>query len=240
MCIRDRVYIDSAEEAPKGVNVLTGKRGGLFYDMTKLTQEDHGNTITGVFDTLMDEKRELDNDKSAAGLNEKASKLVDEAEAIYKKAQEEHELTPEVNKLEDQIKELVDQNDRLFLIDIGEGKTEAGVDSDDITSEDEKALADYQKLADKQNELSDQIASDVSDRFFGGDPETDAGVKAYLDKHDEADAHRNQAEEHNTKLDNIHQKLGNALIHSFKVEGFKVDDMKFDVDPDLKYAQDSK
>ena len=62
-----RVYVDSKEDAPDGVEILTGKRGGSYYDMSQLNQEDHGDAITDVFNNLMDELLEAKSPEAVAG-----------------------------------------------------------------------------------------------------------------------------------------------------------------------------
>ena len=207
----NRVYIDSEQEAPKGVNVLTGKRGGLFYDMTTLTDEAQGEDITNVFNNLIDELRELETDEGVKKLNQEERMLFDianEAKGALHATLPSGEATKNV-----------DEELMAFIRANSEGDGEI-YENPDFKKLSDKADALHEKLRDEQEK-----ATSVRNKKMS--PE----AKAYNDALEEW---HNSTLSKKTQL--LHEKIGNSLIHSFKVNGFQVDDMKFKVDPEMKYA----
>ena len=210
-----RVYVDSKEEAPDGVDVLTGKREGLFYDMNQLNQKDHGDTITDVFNDLVDQHKELLSEEGGQKAEEATYKLQGELSDMEAEASANHKDAGKLNALSDEVAEAVE----AYIRDDPAGK---GFDSPEF-----KAV---EALGDKEEALRESISSDVNEQLK--DTSTPEG-KAYTDKAREAiDSAKNK------QLDKIRQKMGNALIHSFKSNGFKVDDMDFNIDPDMSYVSD--
>ena len=207
-----RVYVDSEEQAPEGVNVLTGKRKGLYYDMNQLNQKDHGDAITDVFNDLVAQQTELLSEEGGRKAEDATYKLDSELADMEQEAFKNHKDAEKHRELSDELSEAVDA-----YLEVG-----GGFDSAEFKT--------VQSLGDKETELRESISSDVEEQLR--DTSTPEG-KAYMDKKQEkADSQKNK------QLSKLRQKIGNALIHSFKTKSFKVDDMEFKIDPDMAYVSD--
>jgi len=207
-----RVYVDSEEDAPDGVDVLTGKRKGLYYDMNQLNEKDHGDEITNVFNDLVAQQTELLSEEGGRKAEDATYKLDSE---LYDMEQEAFKNHKDAEKHRELIDELAGAADTY--LEVG-----GGFDSAEFKT--------VQSLGDKEGELRESISSDVEEQLR--DTSTPEG-KAYMDKKQEkADSQKNK------QLSKLRQKIGNALIHSFKTKSFKVDDMEFKIDPDMAYVSD--
>ena len=207
-----RVYVDSEEDAPDGVDVLTGKRKGLYYDMNQLNEKDHGDEITNVFNDLVAQQTELLSEEGGRKAEDATYKLDSE---LYDMEQEAFKNHKDAEKHRELIDELAGAADTY--LEVG-----GGFDSAEFKT--------VQSLGDKETKLRESISSDVEEQLR--DTSTPEG-KAYMDKKQEkADSQKNK------QLSKLRQKIGNALIHSFKTKSFKVDDMEFKIDPDMAYVSD--
>lgn len=207
-----RVYVDSEEQAPKGVNVLTGKRKGLYYDMNQLNQKDHGDAITDVFNDLVAQQTELLSEEGGRKAEDATYKLDKDLYGMEQEAFKNHKDAEKHRALTDELAGAMDT-----YLEVG-----GGFDSAEFKT--------MESIGDKETELRESISSDVMEQLRN--TSTPEG-KAYKDKKEErADSRKNQ------QLSKLRQKLGNALIHSFKSKNFKVDDMEFKIDPDMAYVSD--
>ena len=207
-----RVYVDSEEDAPDGVDVLTGKRKGLYYDMNQLNEKDHGDEITNVFNDLVAQQTELLSEEGGRKAEDATYKLDSE---LYDMEQEAFKNHKDAEKHRELIDELAGATDTY--LEVG-----GGFDSAEFKT--------VQSLGDKETKLRESIFSDVKEQL--SHTSTPEG-KAYMDKKQEkADSQKNK------QLSKLRQKIGNALIHSFKTQSFKVDDMDFKIDPDMAYVSD--
>lgn len=207
-----RVYVDSEEDAPDGVDVLTGKRKGLYYDMNRLNEKDHGDEITNVFNDLVAQQTELLSEEGGRKAEDATYKLDSELADMEQEAFKNHKDAEKHRDLSDELSEAVDT-----YLEVG-----GGFDSAEFKT--------AQSLGDKETELRESISSDVEEQLR--DTSTPEG-KAYMDKKQEK-----VESQKNKQLSKLRQKIGNALIHSFKTKSFKVDDMEFKIDPDMAYVSD--
>jgi len=216
-----RVYVDSKEDAPDGVEILTGKRGGSYYDMSQLNQEDHGDAITDVFNNLMDELLEAQSPEAVAGREKEISDLVSRIDDMSDAFIKQHPASEKYDKASAEY-----DARQAEIIYEGEASGEDFITETIKKLEDDKEL---NSLDSKKKKLQDKIARDTSKTMVN-----DKGYQSL----------RDQLKEMNDKVDNvvgeIQSKLGNALIHSFKSSPFKVDDMAFSIDPDMKYTDNPK
>ena len=210
----NRVYVDSEEEAPKGVKVLTGKRGGLFYDMTSLTSDEHGDEITNVFNKLLDELTEAQSDEAVQQRAKDHEARKEKLEEIVENFKQQHPEAEKLSKLEAAAQA---RTDELLDVSLDVDPTELF----DKIDTDEK----LNKLHEDKFNLDRKISRDAAEKAVENDE--------YMELKKQVDE-----EQHDPTVKKLHSKLGNALIHSFKSNGFKVDDMTFNVDPDLKYEDD--
>ena len=207
-----RVYVDSEEQAPEGVNVLTGKRKGLYYDMNQLNQKDHGDAITDVFNDLVAQQTELLSEEGGQKAEEATYKLDEDLYDMEQEAFKNHKDAEKHRELSDELAGAIDT-----YLEVG-----GGFDSAEFKT--------MESIGDKETDLRESISSDVKEQL--SDTSTPEG-KAYEDKTEErGDSRKNQ------QLSKLRQKLGSALIHSFKSKNFKVDDMEFKIDPDMAYVSD--
>ena len=212
-----RVYVDSKEDAPDGVEILTGKRGGSYYDMSQLNQEDHGDAITDVFNNLMDELLEAQSPEAAAGREKEISDLVDSMEDMREDFKNQHPATENYNKANTEYDARQAQ-----IIEEGQASGE------DFITETIKKLGDDKELNSldsKKKKLQDKISSDMRKAMVNDEE--------YQSLQDQL---RENEKNSDTVVGKIQSKLGNALIQSFKSSPFKVDDMSFSIDPDMKYT----
>ena len=209
----NRVYVDSKEEAPEGVEVLTGRRGGFFYDMTSLTSDDHGDEITDVFNNLMDELTEAQTPEAIEGRAKELKDMQDKMFAIEADFKKNHPKAEELNKAEADFTARQRQ-----IIEDGQNAGDA-FDKTIATLESDEKL---NSLKSKRDELNNKIDRDAAEAM--------AEDKDYQSLKEERKAGIGDP-----TIAKLKSKLGNALIHSFKSSPFKVDDMTFKIDPNLKY-----
>ena len=211
-----RVYVDNKEDAPKGVYVLTGKDEGLYYDMNQLNEEEHGDAITDVFNDLLAQQTEMLSEEGGQKAKEATHKLQSDLLGMVEEAFKNHKDAEKHEALSD---EKIEASETYLKMRVSRGG------KDDFDSPEFKAL---DAVGSKEADLNYKIRNDVKAQLE--DTSTPEG-KAYVDKKREI-----EESPRNKRLSKLRQKLGNALIHSFKSKGFKVDDMEFNIDPDLTYA----
>ena len=210
-----RVYVDSKEDAPKGVDVLTGKEDGLYYDMNQLNEKDHGDEITEVFNNLLDELTEAQSDEAVqqrAKENEEKEQRLDEITENFK---QQHPKAEKLLKLQEAINA---RNDALMAPILNLDTTAAEIDELFNNIDTDKKI---NKLTEEKIILARKISTDTDEK---------------IEKDEEYQKLKSEIEEgkYDSTVRKIESKLGNALIHSFK-KGFQLDDMTFDIDSDLKY-----
>ena len=180
--------------------------------MNRLNEKDHGDEITNVFNDLVAQQTELLSEEGGRKAEDATYKLDSELADMEQEAFKNHKDAEKHRELSDELAEAVDA-----YLEVG-----GGFDSAEF-----KTAA---SIGDKETELRESISSDVEEQLR--DTSTPEG-KAYMDKKQEkADSQKNK------QLSKLRQKIGNALIHSFKTKSFKVDDMEFKIDPDMAYVSD--
>tara|TARA_R110002020_G_scaffold296600_1_gene512157 strand:- start:2217 stop:4121 length:1905 start_codon:yes stop_codon:yes gene_type:complete len=215
----NRVYVDSKEEAPEGVEVLTGKRGGFFYDMSSLTEEEHGDEITNVFNNLMDELTEAQTPEAIEARSKKFTDLMDSMLDIRDNFKKQHSAAKKHDKASAEYEARQSQ-----IIEEGSAAGKDFLTETIKTLESDKKLS---ALDSKKKKLQDKISRDMVKAMVKN--------KEYQSLQDQVTEGREKGD---TVVGELHSKLGNALIHSFKSSPFKVDDMAFSIDPDMSYTDD--
>lgn len=209
-----RVYVDSEEDAPDGVDVLTGKRKGLYYDMNQLNEKDHGDEITNVFNNLLDELADLDTEEGSKKLTEEEKRLFD----ITQKTAEAFRATlpsgEASKKAEQELMDFIHQADP-------DDKKDGGIYED----------PEFEKLQAKTDALQQKLWDEEYEAMSVDNKNVSPEAKAYNESLDDWDDSKRDK-----KTQRLHEKIGNSLIHSFKLNGFQVDGMKFKVDPEMQYA----
>jgi len=213
-----RVYVDSKEEAPDGVEVLTGPEEGLFYDMNSLTSEEHGNEITNVFNNLLDQLMEAQSDEAVQQRAKENEANEQKMEEIRENFEQQHPKAEKLLELEAAINA---RNDELYAPVLNLDSTSAEIDELFNKIDSDKKL---NNLIEEKFILARKISTDWKSKM--DEDEEYQKLKAEVGE-----------EKYDPTVKKIQSKLGNALIHSFK-NGFPLDDMTFDVDPDLKYDDD--
>ena len=216
----NRVYLKEGESAPDNVRIHQGKRGGSFYDMTDLTgaePEHKGDDITNVFNNLIDELAYLDTEEGSKKLDEEEKRLF----AITQKIGEAFKATlPSYEASQKAEQEFTDFRRKYME-----------ANPDDSHGGALYADPEFKKLEAKTDALKEKLWEEESEASSVGNKNMSPEAKAYNDSLD--DWHDSTQEK---KTQQLHEKIGNSLIHSFKVNGFQVDGMKFKVDPKMQYA----
>jgi len=210
----NRKYLKEGEKPPENVPELKGKRQGRFYDMSQLGEE-HGDEITDVFNDLIGELRELETDEGTKKQREEEKKLLATAA----------EATDALDETLPSYEEAKAAEGYLFYL-IKKHKED---NPDDTSGDALFDTPDFQKALDKHEVSGGKLVDERTAAMISKKPSQEA--KVANDAQDDWDDSRKPK-----KVSDLHEKIGNALIHSFKVNGFQVDDIKLKVDPDMKYA----